>query len=64
MNDIMTEYLSSYQMKPSVKQNTVHAIESAIVRLKAEWGGLSVRAIGSKVVSDIWDEIANRQGHT
>ena len=62
LGDLMDEYIAAYKLKPVVKENTLHAIESATNRLKP-WGQLSVRSIGSDVVSEIWEKIAIEQKH-
>ena len=63
LHDLLTDYLAAYKLKPTVKENTLHAIEGAIKRLRPAWGELSIRSIGSNVVSDIWQTIAVDQGH-
>jgi len=62
LQDLLTSYIAAYKLKPTVKENTLHAIENAIKRLKP-WGELSIRSIGSNVVNEIWSSIAVEQGH-
>lgn len=62
LHDLLTQYRAAYKLKPTVKENTLHAIESAIKRLKP-WSELSIRSIGSDVVNEIWKTIAIDQGH-
>lgn len=62
--DIFENYVSAYKRRPVAKQkdNSLLAMKSARTRLKP-WLGLSVRAIGTKVVQEIWAKICNEQGH-
>lgn len=62
--DIYDNYVSAYMRRPVAKQkaNSLHAMKSARTRLEP-WLGLSVRAIGTKVVHEIWKKICDEQGH-
>ena len=44
LQDLLTNYLAAYKLKPTVKENTLHAIESAIKRLKP-WGDTLVATL-------------------
>lgn len=62
--DIYDNYMEAYKRRPVAKQkaNSLHAMESARKRIEP-WLGLSIRAIGTRIVQEIWTKICEEEGH-
>lgn len=64
LGDIFDNYVTAYKRRPTAKRkaNSLKAMDAARNRLNP-WLSLSVRAIGTNVVKEIWSEICEKQGH-
>lgn len=62
--DIYDNYMEAYKRRPVAKQkaNSLHAMKSARKRIEP-WLGLSIRAIGTRIVQEIWTKICEEEGH-
>jgi integrase len=62
LGDVLQNYLRQYKLGSDPRENSIKAIQAAIGRLD-KWLDRSLRSIGSKVVEDIYLDIAVAQGH-
>lgn len=62
LGDVLDMYLRHYETGPKRRPNSIHAIKAAIKRLEP-WSRLSIRAVGSGTVHEIWTTIAEKQKH-
>lgn len=62
LGDVLDQYLAKYMLKDDARENSIKAIKAAMRRL-TPWMHLSIAAIGSQTVDDIWKKLAKEQKH-